>query len=248
MMNAETILNRLGVAITLAITVCAIVLASREGPDFWKSSDQRGQDLAEQNDWKSAAETFTDPFRRGEAQFRSGDFKGAASTFAGLPGNDALFNHANSRVMLGEYDKAVRLYDQLLVELPEEELPEREDATTNRAIAAGRAERLRDEGGEMTGGMLGADEIVFNDSPTGQGGDPVETQDAPMNDQEMRTMWLRQVETSPGDFLRAKFAFQRARQESVPASTRQPPTARSARTSSESSKSTPGDVEVADDD
>jgi Ca-activated chloride channel family protein len=31
-----------------------------------------------------------------------------------------------------------------------------------------------------------------------------------MSDEEMRSIWLRQVTTKPADFLRAKFAYQQA--------------------------------------
>jgi Ca-activated chloride channel family protein len=37
-----------------------------------------------------------------------------------------------------------------------------------------------------------------------------------MSDEEMRATWLRRVQTTPGDFLRAKFAYQTARTEQQP--------------------------------
>ena len=67
------------------------------------------------------------------------------------------------------------------------------------------------EGGDMTGGELGADEIVFDLNPSKPGaGEEVVEGGEELSDQELRAMWLRQVQTTPGDFLKAKFAYQQA--------------------------------------
>ena len=66
----------------------------------------------------------------------------------------------------------------------------------------------------MTGGKLGADEIVFDQgkpSPSA-GEEPVEG-GKETTDAELRSIWLRQVQTRPADFLRAKFAQQYATRE-----------------------------------
>ena len=85
-------------------------------------------------------------------------------------------------------------------------------AQENLQIALSRAKALEKEGGDMTGGMLGADEITFSPTPanpdTGsQANEPVE---AGAGDKAMREIWLRQVQTRPADFLRSKFAYQHA--------------------------------------
>lgn len=200
-----------------AILFCGVVSWVRQGRDFWTTPDQRGQSWLNAGDPAAAATSFADPFRRGVAQFQSGDFKSAASTFAGLPGQDALFNQANARIMLGEYDTAVELYDRILAKSPG-----RMDALTNRTIAEGRAERIKDEGGEMTGGKLGADEIVFNDTPSRTGGDDVEVTEEDLGNEQTRAMWLRQVETTPADFLKAKFAYQLSQRNSGEANPNDP--------------------------
>ena len=63
-------------------------------------------------------------------------------------------------------------------------------------------------GGEGTGGMLGADEIVFSDAKSPPSAGEEETGGAPLSDEELRSIWLRQVQTKPADFLRAKFNYQ----------------------------------------
>ncbi|MEM9658160.1 MAG: hypothetical protein AAF961_07345, partial [Planctomycetota bacterium] len=40
------------------------------------------------------------------------------------------------------------------------------------------------------------------------GGEEETIDDGPLSDEEVRQMWLRQVQTTPGEFLKAKFAYQ----------------------------------------
>jgi Ca-activated chloride channel family protein len=188
------------------IVVVAAIMAWQQGTDFFVTPDQRGQRLMNQQEYVQAAETFVDPMRQGAAYYRAGDFKTAASVFAGCAGPEAAFNHGNALVMLGKYDQAVASYDQAL-----ELRPGWQAAQKNREIARGRAERVKFEGGDMTGGELGADEIVFDLNPNTAGaGEEIVEDGKELSDEELRAMWLRQVQTTPADFLKAKFAYQQA--------------------------------------
>ena len=91
-----------------------------------------------------------DPDRRAAALFRAGEFKAAAGIYAGMATAQAAFNHGNALVMLGQYEQAVEQYDRALSLRPDWDA-----AAANRSIAAERAKRLKQEGGDMTGGMLG---------------------------------------------------------------------------------------------
>lgn len=198
--------NQVAVWTTAVLVVVMLTGSTRVGIDFWMLPDRRAQRMLNAGDAAAAADTFRDPLLRGVAEFRAGQFKEAASTFAGIPGVDAIYNQANARVLLGQYEQAVQLYDLVL-----RDSPDHEDAKNNRRIAAGRAERLRDDGGEMTGGMLDADGFVFGDQSGNGGGDDVDVDSDMVSDNEIRELWLRQVQTTPRDFLRAKFAFQQSR-------------------------------------
>jgi len=168
--------------------------------------DQQGQRFFARGDFAEASNRFTDPMWRGVALFRQGEFKKSAGIFAGMDTAEAAFNHGNALVMQGQYDAAAERY-ALALELR----PEWADATNNQEIALARAAMLKREGGEGTGGMLGADDIVFTEgkSPPGAGDEQTEGGEA-MSDEELRAVWLRQVQTKPADFLAAKFAYQQA--------------------------------------
>lgn len=157
-----------------------------------------------------AAKVYTDSMRRGVALYRAGAFKEAAVAFSGALSSEGFFNRGNALLFQGMYEEAMKAYDQALLLNPG--WKETED---NREIARLRAERLKQEGGEGTGGKLEADDYVFGEkSENKSGGEETVEMDggAGLSDEELRALWLRKVQTRPGDFLRSKFAYQYARQ------------------------------------
>lgn len=177
---------------------------------WWLTADQQGQRLFDRGDYAQAAETFDDPVRRGAAYYRAGEFEKAAGIFGRVPTADAAYNRGNALIFLGRYDDAITSYEAAL-----KYKPGWREAEQNRNLAIARKARLAppesDEGG--TGGMLGADEIVFDDSGrVNRSGEEQEIQsEQGMSSQEMRAVWLRRVQNDPANFLRARFAYQLAR-------------------------------------
>lgn len=178
---------------------------------WWLTPDQHGERLFRQERFAEAAERFEDPEWRGIAWFRAGDFEQAAGVLGRLTTAEAAYNRGNALVMLGQYDAAIASYERALQLRPD--WPAAQD---NRALAVARRDRLAppetDAGG--TGGQLGADEIVFDD--TGRvdrsGSETVSEGGEAMSEAELRAVWLRRVQNEPADFLRARFAWQLHRQ------------------------------------
>ena len=188
----------LGLVVIAAVSTCVV-----RDDCALLTPDQKASRLFADGDYEAALETFADPMWRGVTLFRQGEFKQAAGVFAGFDTPEAAFNQGNALVMQGKYDEAVARYDRSL-----ELRPGWEPAAVNREIAAIRAAALVQTGGEGTGGMLGADEIVFSDAKSPPSAGEEETGGAPLSDEELRSIWLRQVQTKPADFLRAKFNYQ----------------------------------------
>lgn len=170
------------------------------------TADQKGYSLYKKENYSAASAQFADPMWKGVALFKQGEFKEAAGLFAGYDTAEAAFNQGNSLVMLGKYNDAVERYSRAL-----ELNPGWEDASTNLKIAKARAEMLKKEGGDMTGGKMEADEIVFSKGKSSpSAGEEVVEGGQEMSDSELRALWLRNVQTKPADFLRSKFAYQHA--------------------------------------
>ena len=174
---------------------------------FLLTADQQAQRMLEKGNAAGAAGRFRDPTRQAAAFYRARDFDEAAAIWAGLDGAELAYNQGNALVMAGKYADAIARYDAALTRRPDWEA-----ARENREIAVGRAERVKREGGEMTEGQLAPDEVVFNEGTSPSGGDSDQTEQvgSGLSDVELQAAWLRRVQTSPSDFLRAKFAYQRA--------------------------------------
>ncbi len=202
-------------SLVLFVQVSSAMALDWEG--LWRTPDQQGQRLMEQGQYLQAAGKFTTPERIGAALFRAGEFEQAAAVFGRATSAEAHYNRGNAHVMLGEYDAAIEAYEKALYERPgwirAEENPQ---------IAILREQALAppedDHGG--TGSMLEADEIVFDQTGRNNKSSSEQTVDAvnqPMDEQAMRAMWLRKVETRPADFLAVRFNYQLATRENAQA-------------------------------
>lgn len=172
---------------------------------FFVTPDQQGDWLLRRGRFEEAAGRYADPMRQGVAWYRAAKFEEATRAFARVPGAGGAFNEGNALLLRGAYDPAIAAYDRAL-----EEQPGWAPAEANRALAVARRERVKQEGAEVTEGEMEADEMVFDlNRKGGPGAEAAEG--APLSDADVNAMWLRRVQTTPGDFLRAKFAYQAAR-------------------------------------
>ena len=181
------------------------IIASLTISGLWFTPDQQGQRLYNRGEFIRAAEAFQDPEWEGISWYRAGEFKKAAETFARWDSPEATYNQGNAWLMSGQYDKAIACYDRALASRKDWQ-----EAMDNRAIAVARAKALDIPGGDMTGGMLGADEIVIGDMTSSDGESVEVTGGDQLSESEIQALWLRRVQTNPADFLRSKFSFQEA--------------------------------------
>ena len=186
-----------------------------EWSDLWLTPDQQGQRLMQQGKYQQAAEKFTTPERIGAALFMAGDFESAASVLGRSLSAEAKYNRGNSLVMLGQYDAAIEAYQDAL-----SKRSGWQEAEQNLQIAILRKQALAppedDYGG--TGGQLGADEIVFDDTGRvnkSSSEQVLDAADQQMGEDAMRAMWLRKVESRHADLLAVSLNYQLAKQESA---------------------------------
>jgi len=199
-------------AASFAIAICALALGigSSRNIHFWMTANRRGDWLMREKKFAEAAKAYTDPYRIATAQYRNGDFEAAAKTFARVPGAVGAFDQGNAWLMHGNYDGAIASYDRALGFRKGWS-----DAEDNKALAFARKAKMdassKDRAAEQTNAYT-PDKIVFDQKGDNKKGEPTEMAEGQMSDEEMRATWLRRVQTTPGDFLRAKFAYQAAKE------------------------------------
>ncbi len=186
--------------LALASVPAAALIAQLAFDAPWWTADQVAARALASGDAARASETFRDPSWRATALYRDGEFQSAADLWSSLSTAEAAFDHGNALVFLGKYEDAVASYERAL-----ELRPDWGAAADNRDVAAARI-RTEVELGEAT--EVGADDIVFTKGEN-SGGDEVEaTGGDPLGEDALRELWLRNVQTQPADFLRAKFSYQ----------------------------------------
>jgi Ca-activated chloride channel homolog len=182
-----------------------VIIAAITWSGLWFTPDQQGSRHFEKGDYLEAAKAFQDPMWQGTALFRAGEFEDAAQTFARIDSAEALFNQANSWLMHGAYEVAIKSYDRAL-----EKRPNWKEAVENRNIAIARAKQTETKGGDLGDQKLGADKIVFDKDAKNEGQETQITSDQNSSNIDIQSMWLRKIQTKPADFLKAKFEFQNA--------------------------------------
>ncbi|MFT5443756.1 MAG: Ca-activated chloride channel family protein [Myxococcota bacterium] len=174
--------------------------------DAFLTSDQQGRAWLEAGAPERAAAHFRDPLWRGIALEAAGDFATAAFAFAQVDTATASLRRGNVLARLERLSDAADAYRMALTLDPA-----LAEAAFNLDWVLGLrvvdAKEYEDFGG--TGGQLEADEIVFDDRASDAVGEMTidEARAQGLSDSELREMWMRRVQTTPGDFLRLKFSY-----------------------------------------
>jgi Ca-activated chloride channel family protein len=192
----------------LAAFALVLIIGTIFWPHFWLTADQQGDLLLERKAFSQAAKTYADPWRIGAAQYRSGDFGAAARSFARVSGAAGAFDEGNAWLMHGQYDRAIACYGRAL-----HFRPDWKPAVENRALAAARKAKLdassENREKEQTDAYT-PDKLVFDQKGGEKRKEPLDLNGERLTEEAMRAAWLRRVQTTPGDFLQAKFAYQAA--------------------------------------
>jgi Ca-activated chloride channel family protein len=193
--------------------LCVLGGGSLMNPNFWSSPDERGDHLMTQHRYAQAARTYADPLRIGIAQYRDGEFEAAAKTFARVPGATGAYNAGNAWLMHGQYDTAIASYDKALGFKPGWQ-----QALDNKQLAIARRDSMTisDKEREQESTEAYDPDKIVTDEKGGQTQDPDQRPMEGQKDASLQETWLRRVKTTPGQFLRAKFAWQEAQSATSP--------------------------------
>lgn len=165
------------------------------------TADQAGYAAFKKQDYTQAANDFENLSYKGASLYRNASFKKAKSIYQNLSSKEDTYNLGNVFVMLGEYDNAIKSYERALrID------PNFKEAKENLRVAIARKILKEPENdGEQGVGLLGADEIVY-DNKEGKGTD--DTRSAQNDTTKGNPSWLDRLQTGPKDFLKNKFSYQ----------------------------------------
>ena len=201
--------------LALMLTLLAAGSAHAAFVDWWLTPDQQGRVLFERGEYAQAAQRFSDPLWKGLAYYASEDFVSATTWFAQVDTAYGYFYLGNSMAHQDRLEEALAAYDEALALEPEFG-----EAQFNRDWVQGLYElsqkEYEDVGG--TGGKLGADDFVFDDRAKNaeQTMTEAEASAQGLTDEQIESIWMRRVQTTPAQFLEIKFAYQLSRGDGEP--------------------------------
>jgi Ca-activated chloride channel homolog len=185
--------------------------------DWWLTPDQQGRLAFDRGDYATAAKRFADPMWRGIAAYRAFDFIAAAEAFSHVDTVEGRFALGNAQAQNHAYEKAIGIYDEVLKAQPDNAAAKTNRAIVVAALKAKEDKRRKQEDQDAAPPDLKADEMKVD--PNQKGGKKIQVKADDLTTAGSAEAWMRQVQTSPADFLKLKFAIQAA---SGPAATGAP--------------------------
>ena len=176
--------------------------------DLWMTHDQQGRYFYEHGDFRRAAAGFDDPIWRGLAFARAGDFDEAIDAFALSDSPEAWYNQGNALAHLGKYADAAQAYQQALAE--RHPWPEAQDnlALVQSLIPKPKQNKKKKDEEQEISPDLPPDQMKFDEKGK-QGKKITILAKIPVSSADI---WMRNIQTTPADFLRRRFAIQATRE------------------------------------
>ncbi|KYH01813.1 VWA domain-containing protein [Bradyrhizobium sp. DOA1] len=195
---------------TILVVALQVGQARAEGSsrflNLWLTPDQQGRLAFDRGDYAAAAKLFADPMWRGIAAYRAYDFLAAAEAFAGVDGLDGKFALGNAQAQNHAFEKALKAYDEVLAAQPGNVPAKTNQAIVQAALDAREAKRRKQEQDDPTPPDEKADETRVD--PDQKGGKTIKVTAEDVTTPGAAEAWMRQVQTTPADFLKRKFAIQ----------------------------------------
>jgi Ca-activated chloride channel family protein len=174
--------------------------------DLWLTHDQQGRYYFERQDFKKAAERFDDPMWRGISLARTGDYEAALNSFALSDTADAWYNQGDALAHLGRYADAAKAFQEALARKPSWQ--EAEDNLSLVKSLIPKPPKKNDDQEEEEATNLPPDQTKFDEK--GKHGN--KTVQVKLDPKKMEEIWMRNIQTTPADFLRRRFAMQAAQE------------------------------------
>lgn len=190
-----------------------IVLPSNAQAEGWRdwflTGDQQGWIAYQKKDYETAANRFEDPYLRGVALYRGGQYETAAQEMARQDTADAAFIEGMAHLKSRGYRDGVRAFERALELDPAHAGAQQNLPIAKDIVAYVESTRAQSDTGEESG--IGADDVVF-DNESGQGAETqIEASEEEAASGHLSAeQWMRTVDTRTEDFLRQRFRLEAA--------------------------------------
>ncbi len=169
--------------------------------DMWLTPDQQGRIAFDRGDYATAAERFADPMWRGVALYRAGRYDEAIDAFAHVDSAESFYNQGNALAKLGKLAPAIASDQAALKRSPDFAAAQANLELLQKLIPKPKpgdehqAEKHQDP--EYT-----PDATQFDERGKQGVLDQIDAA------QQTAEMWMRNIQTTPADLLRRKFAIE----------------------------------------
>lgn len=181
---------------------------SRRFADLWLTPDQQGRIAFDRGDYAEAARRFADPMWRGIAAYKAYDFLEAAQQFRKVETLEGKFALGNAEAQNHAYEKAIAAYDDVLKAQPDHAAARTNRKIVEAALKAKEDQRRKQEQQDAAPPDEKADEMRVDKDQ--KGGKRIQVTQEDLTTAGAAEAWMRQVQTTPADFLELKFAIQAA--------------------------------------
>ena len=175
--------------------------------DLWLTHDQQGRYYFQKGEYRKAAEVFDDPQWRGLSLARAGDYESAVNAFALGESAEAWFNQGDALAHIGKYPEAVQAYQQAL-QLRSPWPEAQENLTLVQSLIPKSKDKDKEDKEQEISPDLPPDQMKFDEK--GKQGKKIQIQQ--LDPKKMADIWMRNIQTTPADFLRRRFAIQAAQE------------------------------------
>jgi Ca-activated chloride channel family protein len=166
---------------------------------LWMTADQQGRYYFERGAYEVAAARFENPAWKGVANARAGDYASALDQFALSDTAEAWYNQGNALAHLHKFSQAVHAYEQAL-----QRKPGWRDAQDNLNLVRSLIPPPKKDDDQQVAPTAERGETEMEEEGKGKKG----TQRLAMDPEKMADIWMRNIQTSPADFLRRRFEIE----------------------------------------
>lgn len=171
--------------------------------NLWLTNDQQGRYYFEEGNYKKAAEKFEDIMWKGVSFYKSEKYDDAINQFALMNNAEGNFLLGNSYALTKSYELAKNSYKDAIAQRNNFYEAEYNLKLVEQIIKKIEEEKKKDDEERSSDPHYTPDEIVFDkDNDKGKEG---EIDKLKIKKENMADIWMRNIQTSPADFLQRKF-------------------------------------------